>query len=103
MVTIFDYIAKPLLPNMMYTGLELKPTIENNAYFTVSYEDEEYRLAGIHSITLNLTDPLHYRWENHSTAESITIEFEILPAENEWLQSPNILSWEYGDFTAQII
>lgn len=100
-VTIFDYIAKPSLPNMMYTGLELKPTIENNAYFTVSYEDEDYSLAGIHSITLNLTDPLHYRWENHSTAESITIEFEILPAENEWIQSPNILSWEYGDFTAQ--
>lgn len=100
-VTIFDCIEVPTVSDVVYNGLEIKPILQPSYQYTVEYEDEEYISAGTHTITLTSVDALHYRWNRDSKDEKCVIQFTISPSKNQWLQNPNILSWEYDGFIAE--
>ncbi|MBQ9071413.1 MAG: InlB B-repeat-containing protein [Clostridia bacterium] len=75
-----------------YSGL----TTDENSLYVIT-EDLGGTEKGTYSVTLKLKDKDNYKWEN-TAEESVTINYNIAEAVNNWKTQPSIKStWEYGD------
>ena len=85
-------ISPPVPGALEYTGMPLRPSIPSSALYT--YAAAEYTDAGVYTVTLELTDPLNYRFTSGlSYAE---VNFEILSATNKWINNISIKDTYFG-------
>lgn len=104
-VTVYQTIQTPIVNNVVYSGNRILPEVAESVYYTVAWNDDGYVSGGAHSVTFELTNPAHYRWESSSATgeekQYLTIGFTIEKAVNEWLRNPNIIAWNYGGYTKE--
>lgn len=83
----------PTIAPKTYTGYELYADVPPSRYYTAE------RTFGIsadsYPVSISLTDFENYRWENNAGA-TITAEFAIIPAKNEWYEYPSVSSCYVG-------
>ena len=62
-------------------------------------QGSDWTNAQVYTVTLTLTDPANYRWENDETGTSdkATTTFTITQASNAFKEQPSIVGWTYGD------
>ncbi len=79
------------------------------AVYTGSAQSSSFGVSGVYtaanvektdvdeySITLTLTDPANYEWENSKTSETATVSFSITKADNAWTVAPSVPDIIYG-------
>ena len=62
-------------------------------------QGSDWTNAQEYTVTLTLTDPANYRWENDETgtSDTATTTFTITQASNAFTEQPSIVGWTYGD------
>ena len=62
-------------------------------------QGSDWTNAQVYTVTLTLTDPANYRWENDETgtSDTATTTFTITQAPNAFTEQPSIVGWTYGD------
>ena len=100
-------VATPAVPDanksQVYTGAELSVGIADTELYTVS--GGVMTNAGTHTVTITLTDSNNYAWNDAgNTDTSVTVQFSITKAENEWMSGPSLskTSWGWGEENAVI-
>ncbi len=77
----------PSIPSLAYTGGTVYPDVPKSSLYT-SFSSGGIGV-GAYAVTLTLTDPLNYKWED-SCAESVNLTFYITQAQNCFLSPPNV-------------
>lgn len=107
-VTVFEKISAPSITAPVYTGAKALPEIASDSRYSVEWEaDDDYISGGTHYVLLTLGDSVHYRWadEASTTGENkrtLRVPFVTAAADNEWLQAPYAVGWEFGAYDAEV-
>lgn len=90
-VTVPDGQKKP------YDGTSQTGDFSSGLY--TAAQDNDWTNAEEYTVTLTLTDPANYRWENDETgtSDTATTTFTITQAENAFTEQPSIVGWTYGN------
>ena len=94
---------------LSYTGNTLQPAVNYNPYYRHEFPDAEYVNKGTHTVTFTITDPVLTRWSQENVpdnveinGEVVTLRYEVKAAANGWSVLPQIPSWAFDGFDAQI-
>ena len=90
-VTVPDGQKKP------YDGTSQTGDFSSGLY--TAAQGNDWTEAKEYNVTLTLTDPANYRWENDETgtSEKATTTFTITQASNAFTEQPSIVGWTYGN------
>ncbi len=80
-------VSLPEIASKYYTGKSLSPELYPSSYYTAS--DVTGTDAGEYPFVLTLVDSDNYRWES-GEEKYVTVNFEILPANNFWNEEISI-------------
>lgn len=88
-------VTPPTLAASPYTGSVQEATVPESANWNVVFK-ERGEHVGVYDIFLRLTDPDNFAWAGSDEA-MITVPFEIVRAVNEWMVTPSITGWTFGE------
>ena len=105
------------IKNKLYTGSAQYPDIPYSQYYTHGYiADADYINAGEKKVTFTINDPLLTRWTDENKPSNVTLElgengkytavatvsYYIEKADNGWNAAPQMPSWSFNGFDADI-
>ena len=88
-------VEAPALEGRVYTGETLTAIIDDTDKLYRVTKNEGGIDAGTYDVELTLRDAANYQWMD-SDAETKTIAFAVLKAENAWLTEPSVESVTFG-------
>ena len=107
-VTLYRELTVPRLEQSRYTytGSPITAAFSDD---TPAAEREFYAVTGQtaldvstdkYKITVSLPDKKHYRWktENGGGTDDLEIEWEIVKADENWVEEVGAVGWKYGDY-----
>ena len=101
-VVIVRGVDIPTVNSVVYNGNAQMSDIVGNEFYTVD-EYSGFTDGGVHKITLRLRIPEYYYWKGHELGEeTVTVDFEITKASNDFTIALNMLGWNYKTFDAAV-
>ena len=88
-------VIEPTIATKPYTGSEQTADVTDTDLYTVEKNNGGTE-KGSYDVVLKLKDSANYKWSTTDKAE-LTLQFEILSAENSWITEPSISGWTYGE------
>lgn len=102
------------IKNLTYNGSAQYPEVPYDRYYTHSFPDADYVNAdkggSRHTVLFTLNDTVLSRWTAQDKPDNVTInsdgtvtvKFEINPATNSWVTKPQMPSWIFNGFNADV-
>lgn len=103
--------------NVIYTGSVAQTRVPYNQYFRYSFDDAKGYIDARKgaTVTLTLNNPTLARWNNDLSEDAnkdrfkvsddgitLTVSFDILPAENSWMVTPSMSGWSYKGYEPDV-
>ncbi|MDE7106729.1 MAG: hypothetical protein K2O39_00215, partial [Clostridiales bacterium] len=106
-------VSNPYFKNVTYTGEDVKTSVPYSRHYSYSFDDEDYVNVGTRTVTLTLNDPDLARWEADGNdyseyleiingGKSLRVNFDIVTANNGWNVMPQMSSWTFNGFDAEV-
>lgn len=103
--------------NVTYTGSTVQTMVPYSQFFSYSFGDEAGYINARKgaTVTLTLNNAALARWNNDLTdgadkarfkvsddGVTLTVSFDILPADNSWVVTPSMSGWSYKGYDAEV-